>query len=727
MEGYRRRMRTGVFAAVIAVLGVTALVLLGLALGGSSLETIREAALPLLVVALVTGAIAWLGWREEGTERRVAAGRESAARERIDTELRRDDGSAELEDRIAALETELSKTAGVRADLERRLVESEERRERELAEAEQRREQELAKAQERREQDLRDLQEKRERELAEAREHEREEIERRDEKLAQERQVRTRLETARDAEREWNRELRSQIVTMHRERGLLGDTHDVRALVLHIAVTLLEAEKGMLLSRVDSDGDGDLDLVCAEGFENDPRESALAQRFADQVIEHDKTLREDGHEVDDETGTAADREIDNLVAIPIYVQDDFSGVVVCANKEGGFHEYDDDVLLALGDHAGAVLENGRMRGDLRSAYVSTVRLLAEAIEAKDPFLRGHSDEVSEYVSAVADKMGIERSRREELVFGSLLHDVGKIGISERILLKPAKLTEEEFGVVKLHPRIGYRLIDRVDALRPIAPAILHHHERWDGDGYPDGLAGEEIPLEARIVCVADSFSAMTAERPYRKRMSLDQACAELERCAGTQFDPEVVRIFVDQVRCRPAPPERHPLEEAMRDPQIEEHREGNEPLLGYGPLAVTDNLTLLYTHRYFHEIAEQHAVKGETFAVVLAELVDVTQLNHLEGYAAGDEAIRATGRAVQRTAVRCGGTACRYSGRRFGLIVPGADEETAQRVAAELAADLETGPRVVIGAAAAQDGDRGYDAIARARLALSPAPVAPPA
>src|SRR3954471_24677585 len=547
------------------------------------------------------------------------------------------------------------------------------------------------------------------------------------EELHRSREREARLQSARETERAWNRELRNQVVEMHKQRGLLGDTHDMRALVLHIAVTLLEAEKGILMSRKDADGDGDLDVVCAAGFENVPRDSALAQRFAGRVIEHDRTIREDGHEADSETGTAADREIDNLVAIPVYVQDDFHGIVVCANKEGGFHEYDDEVLLALGDHAGAVLENGRMRGDLRSAYVSTVRLLAEAIEAKDPFLRGHSDEVSEYVAAVADRLGIKRDRREELVFGSLLHDVGKIGISERILLKPAALTDEEFGIVKLHPRIGYRLVERVEALKPIAPAILHHHERWDGGGYPDGLAGEQIPLEARIVAVADSFSAMTAERPYRGRMSLDQACAELERCAGTQFDPEVVRIFVDEVRCRPAPREEHPLERALRDPQIEEHRTGDEPLLGYGPLAVTDNLTLLYTHRYFHEMADRAADSSDQFAIVVAELTDVTQLNHVEGYAAGDEAIRSAARAVQRVAVRCGGTACRYSGRRFGLIVPGADHDKTEQVAAEMAESFAGGPRVAVGAAASQDGDRGYDVVARARLALSPASMAPPA
>ena len=244
-------------------------------------------------------------------------------------------------------------------------------------------------------------------------------------------------------------------------------------------------------------------------------------------------------------------------------------------------------------------------------------MLAEAIEAKDPFLRGHSDEVSRYVGAVARRMGLESPQRERLIFGSLLHDVGKIGISERILLKPARLTPEERAVIELHPRIGYRLVERVPALREIAPAILYHHERYDGTGYPARLAGEQIPIEARIVCVADSFSAMTAERPYRPRMSLDDACGELERCAGSQFDPEVVRIFCEEVRAHPVSDDEAIAAALAADPDIELQRGADEPLLGHGPLAVTDNLTLLYSHRYFHEVAakevERSRVQGDGF------------------------------------------------------------------------------------------------------------------
>jgi HD-GYP domain-containing protein (c-di-GMP phosphodiesterase class II) len=181
------------------------------------------------------------------------------------------------------------------------------------------------------------------------------------------------------------------------------------------------------------------------------------------------------------------------------------------------------------------------------ARVATVRLLAEAIEAKDPYLRGHSDEVSGWAACVADRLGMDDEAHDRLVLGSLLHDVGKLAIGESILLKPAGLTPEERSAVEQHAAIGSRIVEHVPGLSGIAPAVLHHHERWDGGGYPEGLRGEEIPLEARIIAVADSYSAMTADRPYRRRMPSHTAQAELRRCAGTQFDPEVVGVFCEEL------------------------------------------------------------------------------------------------------------------------------------------------------------------------------------
>ena len=276
-------------------------------------------------------------------------------------------------------------------------------------------------------------------------EHERREselhaaVEQRERRLSEANEARVRHERAHRAEREWTRELRSQVLRLHREQGALGHTGDVREMVLQVALKLVEAEKGILLSREDRDGDGDLDVICHLGFRRDPEGSAVAQEFAGRVLARDETVRmDDPTALSAEREGAADEEIRNVLAIPIFIQEDFSGVIVCANRDGGFEELEDDVLLALGDHAGAVLENGRLHGELRASYMATVRMLAEAIEVKDPTVRLHSDEVASYVSAVARKLELEPRRREELVVASLLHDVGKIGSASGSCSSPAR-------------------------------------------------------------------------------------------------------------------------------------------------------------------------------------------------------------------------------------------------------------------------------------------------
>jgi HD-GYP domain-containing protein (c-di-GMP phosphodiesterase class II) len=184
------------------------------------------------------------------------------------------------------------------------------------------------------------------------------------------------------------------------------------------------------------------------------------------------------------------------------------------------------------------------------ARIATVTLLAEAIEKKDPYLRGHSDQVSGFAASVADSMGMDDETHDRLVLGSLLHDVGKLAIGQDILLKSGDLTAQERRLVEEHPAIGSRIVEHVPGLAQIAPAVLHHHEQWDGGGYPAGLAGDDIPLEARIIAVADSYSAMISDRPYRRRMPDHAAQRELRRCAGTQFDPEVVSVFCERLMAR---------------------------------------------------------------------------------------------------------------------------------------------------------------------------------
>jgi diguanylate cyclase (GGDEF)-like protein len=542
--------------------------------------------------------------------------------------------------------------------------------------------------------------------------------------LTRERQLRLGSERARRAEREWTRELREQVMTMYRSRGPSGDLRD---LVLQIAIELSGAEKGLLLSQRDADRDGNLDLVCHRGFERDPSASSLAQRFADCVLERDEIVRED---TPGEGQDPADEEIQNLVAIPVYMRDNFHGVIVCANHPGGFEELDDDVLLALGDHAGAVLENHRLHGQLRSSYLAIVRMLADAIEAKDPFVRAQSDEVSACVEAVARRLELDAKRSENLVFAGLLRDIGKLGISDRVLLKAGPLNADERRIVQLHPLIGSRIVERVPGLAGLAPAIRHHHECWDGSGYPGGLRGEEIPLEARVIAVADTYSALTSTRPYRNPVSPELACEEIERCAGAQFDPDIARLFVREMRHRrPDEADHGTLAESVDVPAVQAERERDEPLLGHGSMASTDHVTLLFSHRYLQEAADAEARRAgrrkRPFAVVMVELVTLSEINRREGYAAGDAALQELGLAVGRALAGTAGTAGRFSGRRLAVVLPDTGHHAASEIAARVAEGFDGGHPVIRTAVAVwQHGDHGEDVLARARLALDVAPAA---
>ena len=171
--------------------------------------------------------------------------------------------------------------------------------------------------------------------------------------------------------------------------------------------------------------------------------------------------------------------------------------------------------------------------------------VSKAIEARDPYTRGHSERVTALAEVVADHLGWAEEQRAVLRLGGTLHDIGKLAVSEAILRKAGPLTDEELAEVQLHPETGARMIDASEELRPALPCVLYHHERWDGFGYPSGRAGRLIPVEARVLAVVDSFDAMTSTRPYRGALPLEQALAEIERCAGTQFDPDLARVFLD--------------------------------------------------------------------------------------------------------------------------------------------------------------------------------------
>jgi len=177
-------------------------------------------------------------------------------------------------------------------------------------------------------------------------------------------------------------------------------------------------------------------------------------------------------------------------------------------------------------------------------YVRSIDAMIKALEAKDYYTRGHSQRVTLYSVAIAEERGMKGQELEDLRRASVLHDLGKIGVREAVLNKPGKLTEDEFGEIVRHPETAVGILEPIPFFRPLLPVILHHHERFDGKGYPSRLAGDTIPLASRIMAIADTFDAMTSTRAYRKALPVADAIAEVRRCSGTQFDPDIVPAFL---------------------------------------------------------------------------------------------------------------------------------------------------------------------------------------
>ena len=236
----------------------------------------------------------------------------------------------------------------------------------------------------------------------------------------------------------------------------------------------------------------------------------------------------------------------DTIAMPLKPRDKLLGIMQVANKRGNFsyRPEDLDLLKILGSQVGFVIQNADLFNNLQRAYIDTLSALTSAIDAKDSYTRGHSERVTELSLRLAEEIGLAGEEIEKIKLGGLLHDIGKIGIPEGILNKPGRLNDEEFEIIKSHPDLGLHILGKVEFLESIVPIIRHHHERYDGKGYPDGLKGEVIPLLARVVSVVDTFDAMTTDRPYRKAMTLDEALKEIERCSGSQFDPEIAAHFI---------------------------------------------------------------------------------------------------------------------------------------------------------------------------------------
>lgn len=238
----------------------------------------------------------------------------------------------------------------------------------------------------------------------------------------------------------------------------------------------------------------------------------------------------------------------SILAVPLKIEDKLIGVAEVVNKKDGreFSPEDIELLESLSTAGALAIQKARLYQDLSDLFISAVRAIADAIEAKDPYTRGHCERMRRFSLIIAEGLNLPEKEKKDLELSALLHDVGKIGIPETILLKDGKPTPDEWNIIKKHPIIGVEILKEIKQLHSVLPGVKYHHERYDGKGYPNGLTGENIPLIARILAVTDSYDAMTSNRPYRKALPEAIAQEELLRLKGQQFDPQCVDIFLEK-------------------------------------------------------------------------------------------------------------------------------------------------------------------------------------
>ncbi|MGB9680101.1 MAG: HD domain-containing phosphohydrolase [Thermoanaerobacteraceae bacterium] len=237
-----------------------------------------------------------------------------------------------------------------------------------------------------------------------------------------------------------------------------------------------------------------------------------------------------------------EKEAYSLIIVPIISRNETIGTLNVWVSSGTVKNM--SLMRSIASSVSVAIENSNLYEELKQWYVKTIEAIAYAVEAKDLYTKGHSIRVSQYAMLLGESMGLSSDKIEQLRIAGILHDVGKIGISDLILLKSGKLTEEEYNVIKTHPEIARKILSPIGFPKEIMDAISKHHERYDGKGYPYGIKGEEISIEAAILCLVDSFDAMTSDRAYKKGVSVDDAIDEILKNKGTQFNPEVVDAFI---------------------------------------------------------------------------------------------------------------------------------------------------------------------------------------
>ncbi|MBN2373014.1 HD domain-containing protein [bacterium] len=318
--------------------------------------------------------------------------------------------------------------------------------------------------------------------------------------------------------------------------------------ILKMTSAIVHAKAGLISVVERNTGEIELKcLVCADKGK-EFWEDSIHRKIAKYVFESEKALLLPDFKADGRFLGNGDRTYipKTVLYAPLQAKGKIIGIIGMIDRDDGcaFSVSDLELLTTISCEAAVALENSNLYRDLKKSYFDAIRALVNAIEAKDPYTYGHSERVTRLSLEVGRSLNLGEKSLEVIRHAGILHDVGKIGVSLNILHKTINLTPEEIKIIREHSQIGSRIIDHIDFLKDVKDGIRHHHERYDGKGYPDGLGPSDISIETKILSVADSYDAMTSDRPYRKAKSHEAAIEELRRCAGTQFDPKVVHAFI---------------------------------------------------------------------------------------------------------------------------------------------------------------------------------------
>ena len=356
------------------------------------------------------------------------------------------------------------------------------------------------------------------------------------------------------AERALLQRAQRHLETLHRVSELLAGTRDIEGLsdsTLRAILEVTAADRAALVLRRQDPETGGMEVAAARARIPTEEQFTVSRTLVSDVIT--KGISTFAHDASNDARYAgghsvAAQHVRSVMCVPVRTSDEILGALYVDSLSGAgrFNEADLELLAAIGNQAGVALHRVRLMGELARLLIDTIRAIAATIDAKDGYTHRHSERVAALARRIGAEMGLSTEEQETAELSALLHDVGKIAVPDSILNKPERLTPEEYAEMKKHPLHGARILSNIQSapVRAVVPGVQYHHERWDGTGYPEGLAGENIPLLGRLLGVADFLDALTSARAYRRPMAVAEAVALVAEGAGTHFDPDIASAVV---------------------------------------------------------------------------------------------------------------------------------------------------------------------------------------